>query len=170
MIRSNFLFLLAFMATLALHHGVWAKSSDRDLEAEIKAGRFTEDPDNDTQVFSGGFTLRQGTLSVQGRVATIYRADEGGFARIVLEGEPARWQEELDDGSPLDARANVIDYDVDAELVILRGNVQIQKDGDELSGELIRYDLKSQRLDAGSEGEGQVIMIMKPRSKKDESQ
>ncbi len=167
MIRTNFLYFIAFIASLAAISPAAAKSSDRDLQAEIKAGRFIEDPENDTQVFSGGFTLRQGTLAIQGQTATIHRGAEGGFARIVLEGQPAQWSEELDDGSPLDARANVIDYDVDAELVILRGDVRIDKSGDQLSGELVRYDLKTQRLDAGSEGQGQVIMIMKPRGRKE---
>ncbi len=167
MIRTKLLYLIVFISGLVTPVESWAKSSDRDLQAEIKAGRFTEDPDTDTQVFSGGFTLRQGTLSVSGSVATIHRGDEGGFTRIILEGEPAQWTEELDDGSALVARANLIDYDVDQELVILSGNVHIEKDSDQLSGELIRYDLKSQKLDAGSEGEGQVIMIMQPRVKKD---
>ena len=167
MIPIKLLYLTVFIVGLMFLNESWAKSSDRDLQAEIKAGRFTEDPDTDTQVFSGGFTLKQGTLSVAGRVATIHRGDEGGFTRIILEGEPAQWNEELDDGSALVARANLIDYDVDQELVILSGNVHIEKDGDKLSGELIRYDLKSQKLDAGSEGEGQVIMIMQPRGKKD---
>lgn len=146
-----------------------ARSSDRQQEAEIEAGHWLDDPAQGFQVFSRGVTLVQGTLRVTADKATVYRADSGGFARILLEGNPVHWQEEMDDGGQMSAKARTIDYQVEDELVVLRRQVVVIKERDEITGDEIRYNLATQRLDAGAEGDGRVRIRFTPTKKPDPS-
>ncbi len=138
-----------------------ARTSDREMETEVKAGSVVEDPDAGTQEFSNGFQLSQGTRQIEAETATVFRNDSGGFRKIILRGDPARWTEELDDGTPMDASANTIEYDVSGEIVRLTGDVSILKANDQLTASEVLYDLKTQKLDAGGSEQG-VILRYKP--------
>jgi lipopolysaccharide export system protein LptA len=145
-----------------------AAKSDRDQQAEIDAGHWVDDPKKGFQLFSKGVDLTQGSLHIQADKATVYQDDDGAtFSRIVLVGTPARWSEKLDDGAEMKAQANHIDYNVSDETVVLRGAVIINKDGDLISGETIRYNLATQLLSAGSDnnGSGRVKMTIGPKKK-----
>ena len=150
--------------SLLISGEVFATESDRDQQAEIEAGHWVDDPQKGFQVFSQGVDLVQGSLHIQAQKATVYQGDDNStFSRIILEGQPARWSEELDDGSEMNAQANHIDYNMSNDTVILRGDVIINKDGDRISGDLIRYNLDTQMLRAG--GEGRVKMRVSPKKK-----
>lgn len=159
---------LALVAMALAGPAALARSSDRQQEAEIDAGHWLDDPAAGYQVFSKGVTLVQGTLEITAEKATVYRGEDGGFSRIVLEGEPARWQEEMDDGGRLSAQARVIDYDVGENQVLLKEQAVVNKERDEISGELIRYDLTTQKLDAGSDGDSRVRIRFTPQKKQDQ--
>jgi lipopolysaccharide export system protein LptA len=161
--------LLALLLLASAPGWLLARSNDRELEAEIDAGHWLDDPQKGLQVFSKGVTLTQGSLRITAERATVYRSDAGGFDRIVLEGEPAHWEEIMDDGAELSARALTIDYNVKDDLVLLKEQVVVNKARDEITGELIRYNLDTQRLDAGSDGEGRVRIRFTPEKKPDDS-
>lgn len=144
-----------------------AKSSDREQNAVIDGGYYRINPETGADEFSNGFNLVQGTLNITSEEATIYRTEEG-LTRIVLTGNPVTWVETLDDGSNLDARANRIDYDLETENVHMMENVRVQKGLQEITGQDIRYNLKTQNLEGGSQEEGSRFrMIIKPKSKSD---
>lgn len=145
-----------------------AAKADRDQQAEIDAGHWVDDPTKGYQVFSKGVDLTQGSLHIQADKATVYQDDDGAtFSRIILVGQPARWSETLDDGVEMKAQANHIDYNVSKETVVLRGAVIINKDGDRISGEVIRYNLATQLLSAGGDGNdsGRIKMTIGPKKK-----
>jgi len=152
--------LALLLATLA--SDTLARSSDRQQEAEILAGHWVDDPEKGYIVFSEDVVLTQGTLRITADRATVYRGEKGGFRRIVLEGTPARWEEEMDDGLPMKARAARIDYAVEDERVVLEDDVVVNKARDEITGDLIRYNLATQRLDAGEESDGRVRIRFTP--------
>ena len=75
----------------------------------------------------------------------------------------------MDDGAQMSARALTIDYNVKDDLVLLKKQVVVNKARDEITGELIRYNLQTQRLDAGADGEGRVRIRFTPQKKPDDS-
>ncbi len=156
--------LACLMMTATSSH---AKSADREENAVIDGGYYRINPETGADEFSNGFNLVQGTLNISSDEATIYRSEEG-LTRIVLIGNPVTWTEALDDGSMLDARANRIDYDLETENVVMTKNVRVQKGLQEITGDDVRYNLKTQQLEGGSKEEGSRIrMVIKPKSKSD---
>ncbi|MEM7708315.1 MAG: lipopolysaccharide transport periplasmic protein LptA [Pseudomonadota bacterium] len=144
----------------------WARTEDRNQRAEFRAGRSTENAG--VVEFSRGFELTQGSLTITSDSARVFRDDKGALVRIEIIGketEPARWREELDDGSPLDGRAERIDYFLQDEKVTLIGQAQVRKAGDEMRAETINYDLNTQQLDAGGNSDKPVLFIYTPPQK-----
>ena len=111
----------------------------------------------------GNVVITQGTLHIDADEATVTQ-DEGAIVRVVLSGGPARMREKLDNDSEVDIRAKGIDYDVRNEAVLLTGNVIITKPEGELRGESVRYDLKSERMEAGAPG-SRIHMRIEPKAK-----
>ncbi len=145
---------------------VLARTEDRSQRAEFRAGRSTENAG--VVEFSRGFELTQGSLTITSDSARVFRDASGALVRIEIigkENEPARWREELDDGTPLDGRAERIDYFLQDEKVTLIGQALVRKAGDEMSAETINYDLNTQQLDAGGDSDQPVLFIYTPPQK-----
>jgi lipopolysaccharide export system protein LptA len=148
--------------------GAVARESDRQQEMNVAA------EDTDTQLTDDGETrlignvsITQGTLKIQADAATVSRK-AGEVVRVVFEGKPAQLQQESETGELMKAQGNRIDYDVSAESVVLSGNVVVDQAGDDLRGERITYDLKSERLQGSGEGggDGRIHMTIQPRAAK----
>lgn len=158
--------LLLALASLVLATAVAARESDRqqamDLQAEDGNATLAEDGDS---TFSGNVAITQGTLKIAAGNMVITRK-AGAVARVVFEGQPATMQQENDNGALMRAQANRIEYDVDAETVVLTGNVEVDQAGDQLRGQRITYDLKNGRMNAAGEGagDGRIRMTIQPRA------
>lgn len=155
--------LLAALAA-ALPAGVLARTSDRrqplDMEANRQSGTFTGDSVNQ---LSGGVHITQGTLDITASEATITLAG-GDPARAVFRGGPVALKQELDDGSPMSARADNVDYNLKTEMVVFTGNVSINNPRGTLSGQRVVYNLKTGNVESGGEGGGKVKVRILPKS------
>ncbi|MGH8261856.1 MAG: lipopolysaccharide transport periplasmic protein LptA [Steroidobacterales bacterium] len=94
------------------------------------------------------------------------------IARAVINGAPASFEQTLDD-PPQTARgrANTIEYDVGNETVRLTQNAWLSDGNNELSGDVLVYDLRSERVVANAppNSEGRVRITINPGSKKPEA-
>ncbi len=70
----------------------------------------------------------------------------------------------MNDGTPMNARADAVDYDLRTEVVVFSGNVSIQQPRGSMSGQRVVYDLKTGRVDSGGEGGGRVRMRILPKN------
>ena len=126
--------LLAVVASLAAAT-VAARSSDRNQPMDIDAGRqvgtFSGDSVN---TLSGGVHITQGSLDITSDTARITLANSEP-TRAVFSGGPVALKQTLDDGTPMNARANGVDY-----------------------------NLKTGSVDSGGEGSGRVKMRILPRN------
>ncbi len=157
--------LIGILALSATTGNVLGKTSDGEQEAVINGGHYLVDPETGADRFSKGFALTQGSREITSNEAVINRDDEG-LSRILLTGQPATWKETLDDGSKIDIKANTIDYDLTTELVVLTGDVSVQKGIQLITGELIRFNVSTQQLEAGSEdGDSPIRMVIRPVKK-----
>lgn len=142
-----------------------AKSSDRNQPMNIDAGsqEGTLD-DRAPTVLSGGVTITQGTLNIQSSRAEIF-SKGGDVSRAVLTGGPVVLRQQMDDGTPMTARASKVDYNMQTEIVVFTGNVNIEQPRGTMSGQRVVYNLKTGQVNSGGEGNGRVKMTIQPKSK-----
>jgi lipopolysaccharide export system protein LptA len=160
--------LLAFGLTAcfgSLSPDAFAKSSDRNQPMNIDAGaqEGTLD-DRAPTVLSGGVTITQGTLNIQSSRAEIF-SKGGDVSRAVLTGGPVVLRQQMDDGTPMTARASKVDYNMQTEIVVFTGNVNIEQPRGTMSGQRVVYNLKTGQVNSGGAGNGRVKMTIQPKSK-----
>lgn len=142
-----------------------AKSSDRSQPMNIDAGATSGTLDDRAPtVLSRGVTIDQGSLHIESNTATV--TTRGGEpVRAVLTGGPVKLQQQLDDGTQMNATAGRVDYDLTTEIVIFTDNVNIRQPRGSLSGERVVYNMRTGMVNGGGEGSGRVRMQILPRNK-----
>ena len=157
--------LLAGAGTLLLLAAscAWARSSDRSQQMDIEAGATNGSlDDRHPTVMSNGVTIKQGSLQIGANTATI--TTRGGEpVRAVLTGDPVKLSQQLDDGTPMNATAGRVDYDLTTEVVVFTDNVKIQQPRGSLSGPRVVYNMKTGMVNSSSDSTGRVKMTIQPR-------
>ena len=161
--RTTATWLLIALA-IACSPAALARKSDRNQPLLVDAGKQEGSLDDATPtVLSGGVTIDQGSLHAESGRAEIHTSG-GDIARVVFIGSPARLKQLLDDGSPMNAAANRIDYNVDRETVVFTGDVVIKQPRGTLSGERVVYNMTTGQVTSGGEGAGRVQMRILPKN------
>ncbi|HEV8693648.1 MAG TPA: lipopolysaccharide transport periplasmic protein LptA [Lysobacter sp.] len=158
--------IIATAGLLALASpGVWAKSADRGLPMDIEAGATSGSlDDRQPTVLSQGVTISQGSLQIESNTATV--TTRGGEpVRAVLTGGPVKLKQQLDDGTPMNATAGRVDYDLVTEIVIFTENVNIQQPRGTLSGPRVVYNMKTGMVNSNADSSGRVKMRINPRTR-----
>ncbi|NOT86889.1 MAG: lipopolysaccharide transport periplasmic protein LptA [Lysobacter sp.] len=149
----------AFIALPAL-----ARESDRnqpmDIESDHQEGTLDG---NSINTLSGNVVIKQGTLDIRASKADIHQSG-GEVVRAVLTGSQAVLKQQMDDGSPMTAKADRIDYNMSTDVVVLTGSYTVTTPRGSTSGQRLTYDLKSGRLESGGQGSGRVKMTIQPKS------
>jgi lipopolysaccharide export system protein LptA len=160
--RSASLLLVA--AALAFAGPALARSTDRnqpmDTEAQHQSGTFAGDSVN---VLSGDVHITQGSLDIRAARAEITMRD-GEAVRAVLTGGPVVLKQQMDDGTPMTARAGTVDYDLKGETAVFTGDVEITQPRGTMNGSRVVYNLKSGNIESGGEGKGRVRMHILPKT------
>lgn len=141
-----------------------ARESDRnqpmDIESDHQEGTLDG---NSINTLSGNVVIKQGTLDIRASKADIHQSG-GEVVRAVLTGSQAVLKQQMDDGSPMTAKADRIDYNMSTDVVVLTGNYTVTTPRGSTSGQRLTYDLKSGRLESGGQGSGRVKMTIQPKS------
>ena len=156
--------LLAVLAAALPVAGALARSSDRQKPMDIEAGRQSGTLTGDSvNLLTGGVHITQGSLDINANAATITLSG-GDPTRAVFTGGPVALKQELDDGTPMSARADNVDYNLKTEIVVFTGNVSITNPRGSLSGQRVVYNLKTGNVESGGEGSGKVKVRILPKS------
>ncbi len=141
----------------------WAKSSDRNQETVIDAGRQEGSFEgNGKTLLSGGVSISQGTLDIRSATGEVYMRD-GEINRVVFEGKQATLKQQLDDGTWMDAKADRIEYDLVSETITLTGNYSVKSERGTNSGQRMVYNTKTGNMQSGGDG-SRVRTVIKPKS------
>jgi lipopolysaccharide export system protein LptA len=159
------LFLLAATMAMASAVPVWARTTDRNKQINIDAGRQQGSTDESAPtVFSGGVHITQGTLDIRSNVAEL-TVRNGEPTRAVFTGSQVTMKQEMDDGAPVNARADKVDYDLTTETIVFTGNAYLENPRGSTSGPRITYNMKTGRIDSGGDGSGgRVKTTIMPKS------
>ena len=125
-------------------------------ELDRSAGRGT---------YRGNVVIKQGGMRITADEIRIFLvADE--LSRVEVDGKPAAFEHQAEGASqPTRGMAQSMVYLVKESTLDLKGDARVEQRGDEVAGESIRYDLKSDRVLAAS-GQGRsdrVQMTITPR-------
>lgn len=156
--------VLLLVATLCCTSMAWARTSDRsqpmDTESDQNSCVLS---DTGQCVMTGNVHIVQGSLDITAGKAVIYRAG-GEISRAVLTGSPAVLRQQMDDGTPMTAHASNVDYNLQNEIVVFTGGVELQQPRGTMNGERVVYNLKTGAIDSGGAGNGRVKMHLMPKN------
>ncbi|HZX81796.1 MAG TPA: lipopolysaccharide transport periplasmic protein LptA [Lysobacter sp.] len=143
----------------------FARTSDRRQAIDIESGSAVYSTDDSRPtVLGGGVTITQGTLRITSSTAEITMRN-GEAVRAVLRGGPVRMSQQLDDGTPMSSVSANADYDMQADVVVLSGNVSVQQSRGSLAGERVTYNMRTgQVASGGAAGGGRVKMRILPKN------
>src|SRR5512133_2961978 len=101
---------------------VQARGNDRQQPMDAESQRNTCTLGDAGQcVLTGDVRIKQGTLDIIASKATIFRAG-GDISRALLSGSPVVLKQQMDDGTPMTARASNVDYNLSTDVVIFTGD------------------------------------------------
>jgi lipopolysaccharide export system protein LptA len=160
---------LACFAILLLSFGSpLLAASDADAPLDVEADRWEADQEREISVFSGNVILRKGSVLITAREARIHAID-GNVKLGTILGSPATFRQRPASppaGAPdIEGEADRIEYDGEAEQVVLTGSAWVRQGDDHFSGESIHYDLATQKVLATADEKTpqRVRIIFTPR-------
>ena len=154
---------LVALALLLLPAAGMAKSADRNQPMNIDAGAQSGSVDGTgTTVLSGGVIVQQGTLDIRSDRGEIVMRDNE-ISRVIFTGSPATLKQQMDDGSPMTASANRVDYDMINDVVTFTGNYTVKSPKGSNSGQKMVYNLKTGNMQSGGDGT-RVKTVIQPKS------
>ena len=162
--------LCCFVAALAAPAA--AEKGDHDKPVNLEADKVTIDDARKTALFEGNVVLTQGTLQIRGERMEV-RQDKEGFQYGTTWGGPAHFRQKREGYDEyIEGWAERIEYDGRAESMQMFNGAQLKRGPDELRGNYISYDAKSEFFqvtggakDAAPDGPGgRVRAVIQPKS------
>ena len=152
-----------------------AEKADRDKPVNIEADRMSYDDLRQINVFDGNVTLTQGTLMIVADRITV-KQDPEGFQRGVAEKGPggvAYFRQKRDGlDEYIEGWGERIEYDARTEKADLITRARILRGGDEVRGNVINYDGRSEfftvlggrQAASPNNPDGRVRAVIQPRN------
>jgi lipopolysaccharide export system protein LptA len=162
--------LCCFVAALAAPAA--AEKADRDKPVNLEADKVTIDDARQTALFEGNVVLTQGTLQIRGDRMEV-RQDKDGFQHGTAWGGPAHFRQKREGYDEyIEGSAERIEYDGRAEAMQMFNRAQLKRGSDEVRGNYISYDAKSEFFQATggaknaetSGSAGRVRAVIQPKS------
>lgn len=152
---------LIVTALLSMSLSAYALKDDTDQPIDITSGSQSLDMENNIVVLTDNVLITQGSIKITADKVTITR-QEGKKEKIEASGSPVTFQQTLDNGKPVNGRANGVNYDLNQEFLTLTGNAELKQLDSFIKAERITYDVKKQQLKATSGGKNRVKTVLIP--------
>ncbi len=153
---------------------VHAEKSDHDQPVNIDADRMTADDTKKVSYFEGNVVLTQGTIHMTADHMTV-REDPEGMKYASAFGNPVTFRQKRDGVDEwVDGKAQHVEYNGKIERIELFDHAVVHQGKDEIKGDYLSYDTRTEFLRANGESEaqkgkvpGRVHVVLQP-AKKDE--
>ena len=153
--------LLLLLALAACPTGAGALSTDREQPVRIDAKSASLDDQKRIATYKGEVVIVQGSLRITGDLVTMYFDERYDLERLVSEGEPARFQQRLEDGQVQKGRAERIEYQVEDGAMLFVGGAQIAQGEFRMNAERIDYDSVTGSIQGAGEEDGRVTITLR---------
>lgn len=160
--------LLVFVLAGTAH----AEKADREKPINLEADRVAVDDAKQIATFEGRVVLTQGTLVIRGDRMEV-RQDNQGFNTGITWGNLAYFRQKREGYDEfIEGWAERIEYDSRADKMQMFNRALMKKGGDEVRGNYISYDAKTEFFQvigggtqAASGGDGRVRAVLQPKAK-----
>ncbi|MBL8377145.1 MAG: lipopolysaccharide transport periplasmic protein LptA [Burkholderiales bacterium] len=152
-----------------------AERADRDKPVNIEADRMSYDDLRQINIFEGKVVLTQGTLVIRADKITVRQSPEGFQSGTAEKGQGGlayfrQKREGLDEY--VEGWGERIDYDTRTEKAVLTTRARILRGADEVRGNLITYDGRTEFFDVtgsrdsatSNNPDGRVRAVIQPRN------
>ena len=159
---------LAAALLLCVAFAVRAEKADRDKPTEVEANRMSADDVRRMNIFEGSVVLTKGTMRVQAD-RIVVRQDAEGFQYATATGKPVKFRQRQDpkppekEGEWMDGEALRVEIDEKAGKVELFERARVNRGGDEVTGNYILVDQRSEFFSVKSDEGGRVKAIIQPK-------
>lgn len=151
--RSGLGKALLALALTALAAGATAQQPTGPVE--VSADQATFEQNAGTGVYRGNAELIQGKRRLNADIIRLF-TENNELVRVEATGSPVRMVE----GKELNARADKLVYDLAQRSLVLTGNARVTHQGNTFEGAKVEYNLDSRRVDASSEGDKRVRLVI----------
>ncbi|MDX8386557.1 MAG: lipopolysaccharide transport periplasmic protein LptA [Gallionella sp.] len=122
----------------------FAERADRDQPVNLEADRVTVDDLQQVSTFTGNVRLSQGSLLILGDKIVVEN-DKEGFIQVSAHGNPASFKQKREGlESFVEGYGEIIEYDANTETIMLHIQARFIRDFDEITGENITYNAKTE--------------------------
>ena len=146
-----------------------AEQADATKPIEIEANKMSADDARRTNVFEGNVVVNRGTLNIRAD-RIVVRQDKEGNQYATATGNPVRFKQRQDPKPPakegvwMEGEAKRIELDDKAQKVELFEAARVNRGGDEVAGDYILVDQKSDFFTVTpGKGQGRVRATIQPK-------
>lgn len=141
---ASFLNIAALLALACHAPAIRAEQADRHKPIHMEADQLIIDDANQTSTFEGNVLLSQGSMSIRGD-RVIVRQGKDGFSHGTAIGRPAVFRQKREGYDEyVEGRAERIEYDARSETVEFLGQARMKRNEDEVRGEHISYNSRTE--------------------------
>lgn len=170
-LRRHRVVAAALAALLLVPSAALSEKSDRDKPLQIEADRMSADDVRKVATFEGEVVLTKGTIRMTAERIVVTEGEKG-FHQASATGTPVRFRQRLDPKEGKEAvwvagEALRAEYDERTERVELFENARVTRDRDEVRGDYILYDQRTEffSVRAGKDtSSGRVRAIIQPKT------
>lgn len=128
----------------------FAERNDRDKPIHLEADQVIMDDAQQISTFIGNVQLSQGTMLIRGDKIVVVE-DKDGHKHATVYGDPAEFRQKREgsDGY-VEGYGERIEYDAHAGTLIFRDKARLKRDLDEVSGDNITYNMKTEIFSVNS--------------------
>lgn len=143
----------------------FAAKDDYAKEIVIVASRQATDLKRKIASYLDDVVITQGSLKIEADEVQVASVPDSDLKTYRATGNPARFKQTLEDGTPIELEAKVITYEPQKNLITVTGDAVVSQEGTIVKGENITYNLVTEQLLAESASTGPVTTILQPKNK-----
>jgi lipopolysaccharide export system protein LptA len=132
------LFLILLFTTIS----VYALTTDEIMPIEIHANNAEFDQKNKIYIFNGNVLITRGSININANKGIVTQLKNNN--QIELEGTPIKFSQKQDNGDIISGYCDHFDYDSTSNIATLKGNAKIKKGNNNVAGEIIKYNTKTE--------------------------
>lgn len=128
----------------------YAEQSDRNKPVHLESDRLNIDDASQTSTFEGNVQLSQGTMMIRGDKVIVTQGKDGVKHGTAI-GHPASFRQKREGSDEyIEGFAERIEYDTRNETVDFFGQAHMKRNHDEVRGEHINYNARTETFQASS--------------------
>jgi lipopolysaccharide export system protein LptA len=158
---------LLFSLLLAISVPTWAEKADKNKPVNLESDSARMDDAQKLAIYEGHVVLTQGTLLITADRIDV-RQDERGFSSGEATGKPVYFRQKMEGRDDYaEGWASRLEYDGHTEKLKLTGQARLKRGDDDLRGNLITYDGKTEFFQAQgsiSGSPGRVRAVIRPKN------